>query len=442
METRVLWICFVWPEPTSSAAGVRTRQLIELSRSHWGSGAGELRVCSPCQSNQYQAQLESLGIKTARFEPNDQSFDRFIDDYQPNLVFFDRFQIEEQFSWRVNKYCPQAMRVLDTIDLHSLRRLRQGKFEKEGIASTLSDYELSSSDALREVAAIYRSDLALVVSDFERDLLVDRYNVPTGLVELCRPNYFKSKEILGFDQRANFVSIGNFNHPPNIDSVRLLQSVVWPNLRSKLAGAGLPFAELHVYGAYPNHEAHALDNKATGFRVMGWTPDVAATLARYRVNLAPLRFGAGIKGKICDGWSVGTPCVASSIAAEGMHQTLPFGGAIEDDLERFCDQALKLYQDRADWQQAQQFGMTLLETLYNEDRNSAKLIAAIEQVRVNIQARRARNIVGSMLWYHGNRSTEYFSRWIEAKNRTLAGEKLCGVADDFGAATKEQFLKQ
>ena len=412
---KVLWICFVWPEPRSSAAGVRTQQLIDLCKATWA----EVRVCSPCQSNSHQAKLAASGISTARFEPNDASFDDYIKEFNPDIVFFDRFMIEEQFSWRVRQHCPDALRILDTIDLHSLRRARELEVGRDRIDDSASEIGLSSQDAFRELAAIFRSDLTLITSDFELRLLTERYNVAVELLELCRLFYTAPTKGLEFDQRSNYVTIGNFNHPPNLDSVKLLHAGLWREIRSKLRIATGTEAELHIYGAYPSKSVLALDDIASGFRVFGWAEDASETLARYRVNLALLRFGAGIKGKISDGWAVGTPCVATSVAAEGMHAELEFGGIISAHLSTFAQQAVLLYTQPETWRRAQQNGIEIIKQLFDLTRNSAAFIKTIERLAPVIQERRQGNFIGSMLWYHANRSTEFFSRWIEAKNMLL-----------------------
>ena len=420
---KVLWICLVWPEPQSSAAGVRTRQLIEVCHARFGA---EFSVCSPCHPNKYQKQLDELGIQTSNIAANDQGFDLLLKDFQPDLVFFDRFMIEEQFSWRVRQHCPDAMRILDTIDLHSLRRVRE-KLTASGRSSlTLSDSDLQSKDALREIAAIFRSDLTLLVSSFEIELLKKHFHLATESLELVRPFYKIATPIIDFEERKNFVTIGNFNHAPNLDSVKILHNSIWPMMRQQLAMRGVYNVELHVYGAYPNQVVNALDDRAADFRVLGWAEDVQSTLSRYRVNLAALRFGAGIKGKICDGWSVGTPCAATTIAAEGICDQHSFGGVVEHDFMRFAEQSIELYQNLDRWNQAQRLGFEVLKKSFDQECNTKQFLAALEDLGSNLVARRERNFIGAMLWYHANRSSEYFSRWIEAKNGA-ASDRLRNV---------------
>ena len=421
----ILWICFVWPEPTSSAAGIRTVQLIKSCRKN----GYNVEVWSPCQPNSFQNQLTANGITTKQIQPNDSIFDTEITKYNPDIVFFDRFMIEEQFSWRVRANCPEALRILDTVDLHLIRRARQKTVHSHSlnIATALSAEALNSEDAIREISAIYRSDLSLIISESEMNLLQTHYNISADLLLLCPLFYedFSETSItvsLDFSARRNFIFIGNFNHPPNVDCVRILKKDIWGKIQARLAlhEVNPREIELHVYGAYPTREILNFDDHNTGFRVKGWTADARKTLAEYKVNLAPIRFGAGIKGKITEGWAAGTPCVATSIAAEGMYPndgSIAFGGVVTDDWEQFVQASVKFYLLPYVWNEASRQGFRLLDALFNETVISEKFLRGIFFQSTNRKMLRQKNFIGALLWHHSHRSSEYFSRWIEEKNK-------------------------
>jgi len=408
---KILWILVVWPEPDSSAAGVRTLQLIEACRA----AGNEVFVISACQENAYRESLQAKGFPSFQFLPNDSKFDDFIRELNPDIVFFDRFMIEEQFSWRVRAQCPTAFRVLDTVDLHSLRRARQRSVDREEISNSTEHINLQSDDAFREVAAIFRSDLSLIVSPIEEHLLKTKYSVPDFLLGSCAFFYPPIEPTSDFSNRNHFVSIGNFNHQPNIDSFRLLKTSLWQKVQKALERRGVVGTELHIYGAYAPNEF--LSNKAfAGIRYKGKAENAVRTLGEYRVNLAPLRFGAGIKGKVADGWAAGTPCVGTSIAAEGMHGNFEFGGIVEDNWDEFAEAAAELYCNQAAWEEAKIAGQYLLGELFGMDKLSSFIAILPERVS-NLPDIRTRNIIGSILWYESNRCTEYFSRWIELKEK-------------------------
>src|SRR5690606_22150135 len=162
-----------------------------------------------------------------------------------------------------------------------------------------------------------------------------------------------------FEARRHFLSIGNFRHAPNWDAVLWMKSAIWPLIRQQL-----PAAQLHVYGAYTPPKAAALHNAAQGFHVMNWAEDALAVMGNARVSLAPLRFGAGIKGKIIDAMVCGTPTVTTPIGAEAMHGNMPWPGTIANSATAIADAAIRLYQHRSLWQEAQQAGWALLEARY------------------------------------------------------------------------------
>ena len=133
--TRLLVIGYVWPEPTSSAAGSRMLQLLDLlQQQQW-----QITYASPAAESEYMQDIASQGIDRLQIELNNSSFDKFIRDYQPDVVLFDRFMMEEQFGWRVEQNCPQALRLLESVDLHCLRHARQ-QANKQQRAISRQDY--------------------------------------------------------------------------------------------------------------------------------------------------------------------------------------------------------------------------------------------------------------------------------------------------------------
>jgi glycosyltransferase involved in cell wall biosynthesis len=364
----------------------------------------------------FRTALEQSGIETCSGVPNDPAFDELLCVRSPDVVIFDRFMTEEQFSWRVRLHAPKAMRVLDTVDLHSLRRLRQRMVKENFHPSDHLDTIDTSDDTLRELAAIWRSDLTLITSTSELSLLQDRYGVSSELLALSSFGYAAPPVAPLFAERRDVVFIGNFNHKPNADAVQYLRDELWPRIQSASRRAGADDFELHIYGAYIPPHMQASDNPVNGFRIKGWVSDAHAVLARYRVNLAPLRFGAGIKGKISDGWYVGTPCVGTSCAAEGMHGEQEFGGIVIDDPLEFAEAVVRLYTDENLWTQASRHGSSIIRILFSAEEHERSFLGILEQAHMQLDRRRAANFIGTLLWYESNRSTEYFSRWIECKN--------------------------
>ena len=396
-----LIIGYVWPERTSSAAGVRTWNVVRLLKSI----GYEVYFSSPSKTSSFRDELETVGVKTVQFEANDSAFNQYVSELDPHLVIFDRFVIEEQFGWRVREACPKALRVIDTQDLHFLRRARERALKSGG------ELDLMTDDTFREVAAIYRSDMSLILSDYEYDLLLG-LGIPRNKLFVLRFCYDFQESGLSFGERLNFSWIGNFRHPPNADSVFQLVREIWPEIRKLI-----PQAELHVFGAYPPKEVSELNQPSSGVYVRGWVPEACVALENFRVSLAPLRFGAGIKGKIADSWAAGTPVVTTAIGAEGMAGELPFGGSVTNSYAEFISEAVSFYHDGVKWSDAQRTGYQVLRERFSFDGQRAVLLDAISRID------RKNDLIGSMLWYHQLRSTEYFSRWIELKNSKEEGSR-------------------
>src|SRR5690606_2489398 len=214
--------------------------------------------------------------------------------------------------------------------------------------------------AQREIAAIYRCDLSLIISSVEMQLLQTHFFVPENLLLYCPFLAFSPlADIPDFTQRQHFMSIGNFRHAPNWDAVLCLKHRIWPLIRARL-----PQAQLHIYGAYLPPKASALHQPKSGFYIDGWTPDARAVMSVARVCLAPLRFGAGLKGKLWEAMECGTPSVTTTIGAEAMHADLPWAGTIADSDQEFAEAAVALHEDAAQWCAASAQGATILRRVF------------------------------------------------------------------------------
>ncbi len=406
---KLLIIGYVWPEPNSSAAGSRMMQLI-----HFFQGQNyQITFASPAQQTEHMVDLTALGIAVENIQLNCTSFDDFIKNLQPSAVMFDRFMMEEQFGWRVSEQCPQALRILDTEDLFALRNARHQAYKQKRI---MTDEDLLNSDmAKREVAAILRSDISLMISSVEVALLQRLFKVDKALIHYCP--FMLSQEQLTqhnptYSQREDFMAIGNFRHAPNWDAVLWLKQQVWPLIRKQL-----PSAKLNIYGAYPPPKATDLHDEKSGFLVKGWVDDAVLAMQSAKVCLAPLRFGAGIKGKLAEAMYCQTPSVTTDIGAESMQTELPWAGAIANDPQAIADAAVKLYQDEETWQDASNLGQLNAQKMYQQESILAELASSLSELEVNIEQHRTQNFIGSMLNHHHHKSTQYMAQWIDVKTQ-------------------------
>ncbi len=402
---KILVIANVWPEPSSSAAGWRMQQLLETFISQ----RLEVHFACTAQPSDQAIDLESKGVMVVKIAMNDAAVNNYLNHLQPDFVVFDRFMVEEQFGWRVAACCPNAVRILNTEDLHCLRYSRAEAY-KNGLKWTVN-HLLESDHAIREIASIHRSDLSLVISSYEMTLLKDLFHVSeSSLYYLPFWAEAGSREN-SFEERHHFVSIGNFRHEPNRSACEILKTEIWPIIRKTI-----PKAELHIYGAYADEKIRSMHSPEEGFVMKGWAESAREVISKARLLLAPLPFGAGLKGKLLECMQYGTPSITTSIGAEGMGSPEAWNGAVCDDWQEFADNAVSLHQNKNLWKEAQLKGRELLLPFANPGAYQ-QLVPALQMLSDDLENHRKRHFIGKMLNHHHHRSTEFMSRWIELKNK-------------------------
>ncbi|MFK5983689.1 MAG: glycosyltransferase family 4 protein [Flavobacteriaceae bacterium] len=405
---KLLIIGHTFPEPTTTAAGSRMMQLISLFQEQ----GYAITFASTSSESDKSKDLSIVGVQTESIELNNPSFDEFISETNPSIVLFDRFITEEQFGWRVTENCPNALRILDTEDLHFLRKARQ---EAIKTANSLEKINLFSETAKRELASIYRCDLTLIISEYEMELLQNTFNIDASILQYL-PFLVEEttvvNEIKSFEDRNHFITIGNLLHQPNVDSVLFLKKEIWPKIRKQL-----PKAVLHIYGAYAPQQILELHSKKDGFLIKGWAENVSVVMSNAKICLAPLRFGAGLKGKLLDAMIYGTPSVTTSIGAEGMTGELPFSGIVSDEIEAIVNASVELYSNKSKWLQAQQNGKEILNKRFRRELFSEEFKARIQSLQQNVSTHRKNNFIGQILQHQTLQSTKYMSKWIEEKNK-------------------------
>ncbi len=420
----VVIIGYVWPEPNSSAAGQNMQSIITRCVSN----NFNVSFLTAASESEHKADLSTLGVDTYSVALNCSSFNTLIEKLKPDVVIFDRYMTEEQFSWRVRESCPNAVRILNTEDMHSLRQARHDAVKRCGDAKYAA---LNSELAQREIAAILRSDLTLIISESEMALLTEHYGVPKAqlyyhpLVVGPTPSYSTT-----FEERAHFIHIGNFRHAPNWDAVLHLKQTLWPAIKK-----ALPHAELHIYGAYPPKKATQLHNDKQGFLVKGWAEDVTSLMASAKVLIAPLRFGAGIKGKLLDAMRCSTPSITTWVGVEGIistskndstecsSQTDVWPGAVcstditkPEVIEDYVNQAVSLYTKKDVWESASLQAKKTLG-IFSAKQPDVSLTDKMTSLKNEIDGHRKTLFMQSLLWHQTLNASKYMSQWIEAKNK-------------------------
>lgn len=402
-QGKILIIGKVWPEPNSSAAGVRMMQLIDIFLEN----EFEVNFACTAQSTGNEILLEPLGVKTYSIKVNDSEFDRFLLNLHPDMVMYDRFMTEEQFGWRVREQLPASLTLLDSEDLHFLRKGRQEGIKKRG---GILEEDLYNDTTKREIASILRTDLTLVISKYEMTLLEEKFQISRSKLFYLPIQASKAEEIIPFEERKDVVFIGNFMHDPNWDAVLQLKNIwkQWTNKPKHI--------HLRIYGAYPPQKAYGLNSERDQFHIMGRATSAKEVISNARLLIAPIRFGAGLKGKLIEAMQYGTPTITTTIGAEGLGDKEHWGGVVEDNLEMWPTIVASLFDDKTGWESAQGIGFENLNRL-NKDFKIDDFVQRIRSLMKGIHRHRQDNFLGEVLHHHTIRSTEYLSRWIEEKNK-------------------------
>ena len=395
----------VWPEPQSTAAGSRMLQLISLFQEQ---GYDVTFMCSASQSD-YSYDLSQISVRTQSIELNNVSFDLEIAKTNPSIVLFDRFMIEEQYGWRVAEQCPNALRILDTEDLHFLRKARETAY-KQNRTLVFEDY--ISDTFKREMASIYRCDLTLLISEYEMQLATEIFKMDASILYYLP---FLSEEVNikvpKFEDRKHFVSIGNFLHEPNWQTVLLLKKY-WSTIKKQL-----PEAQLLVYGAYVTEKAKQLHDEKEDFLIQGRADNVVTIFQNARVLLAPIPYGAGLKGKLFEAMQHGLPSVTTAMGAEGMYGNLEWSGAIATHESDFINHAIQLYTEENQWKTAQKKGYEIIEKRFKTSLFAADFMNKVYYLQENLNTHRNKNFLGQIVQHQSLQSTKYMSKWIESKNK-------------------------
>lgn len=225
--------------------------------------------------------------------------------HELHAVMLCRHTVAGQYASPVRKLAPRARLLFDTVDLHFLREQRAAE-----LSNNASMGRQAAASRKSELALIEQCDVTFVVSQHEKTLLAAE--LPHAHVELLSNIHEIHVCRKAHAVRNDFVFIGGFGHPPNADAMRWIAVEILPELRMQL-----PDAQVHILGDIP--EAARADLQVPGLQLHGRVPDLTPWLDNALASLAPLRFGAGVKGKINMAMSYGVPVIATPLAVEGMY---------------------------------------------------------------------------------------------------------------------------
>jgi O-antigen biosynthesis protein len=362
-KKRVLVVDATTPMPDQDSGSLRMFNLLRLLRE-----AG-CAVSFFCEGRHYHdgyvAPLQQLGIEVL-YAPHMESEAAFLKTRGSlfDVVILSRHYVATPLLPLVREHCRRAKVIFDTVDLHFLREQRQAE-----LAQDAALLRASSKTKAQELALMQNADLTWVVSDIEKKLLAEL--VPMCRVEILSNIHDIPGRSVDFAERADLLFVGGFQHPPNVDAVLWFAEQVWP-----LIVRQLPNIRLHLVGSKTPPAIAALAANSN-IVVHGFVPDIAPLLNSAKLSIAPLRYGAGVKGKVNMAMSYGLPVIATTTAVEGMHCQHEHDVLVADNAEQFAANVVRAYHDAALWQTLSDGGIANVQSHFSLNVARVTLLKAI-----------------------------------------------------------------
>ena len=350
---RVLVIDACTPMPDRDSGSLRMFNLLRLLREE--GHAVTFFADNLKHDGVYTQALQQLGVQVW-WSPWLRDVPRWFAEHGHDfdLIIGSRHYVAGNYLLLARKLAPQARFVFDTVDLHYLREQREAE-----LSGDPGQQRSAQQTRARELRLVREADLTLVVSPVEQALLARE--VPGARVEILSNVHRASAAQAGFRERRDLLFVGGYRHPPNADAAVWLAREIYPLIRARR-----PDIALHLIGSDATAEILALRD-IDGVRVHGHVPDLAPYMDGCRIGLAPLRYGAGVKGKINLSMAHGQPVVATAAAVEGMHLRAGIDVLVADEPLAFAATVLRLYDDRALWETLARNGLANLEQHFSFD---------------------------------------------------------------------------
>ena len=302
----------------------------------------------------YGADLQEQGVEVIAI-PHVASIEEFLTDRgnEFDVVLLSRVEVVDDFLEPARRLCPDAQVIFDTVDLHFLRERRE--LEVTG-ASTLPQSYLETYE--KETTAIRESDATIVVSLAEVELL--KAEVPEAAVYWVSNTHEETPSNTPPAGRADLLFVGGFEHPPNLDGVEWFVDEVFPLVLAKQ-----PDVKLHIIGSKAGDAVYDLARRNSQVVVHGFVEDLTPFYNTSRVSIAPLRYGAGVKGKVTQALARGLPVVGTSVAIEGMPGDTKAYSIQVDNPQDFANGVSTLLTDSVEWQKQRDAGLNAIEEYFS-----------------------------------------------------------------------------
>jgi O-antigen biosynthesis protein len=313
----------------------------------------------------YDSILQRDGVEVL-YSPFITSVESYLSEsgHRFSVVIVSRPDYMMKYEPAIRKHCINAKIIYDTVDLSFIRESRKAELYNDPVlkqkAGLLKRLEL---DLAR------KSDRTLVVSEDEKIIL--KKEIPSVNVQVLSFVYELNPVKKNFDDRSDIIFLGSFAHDPNEDGVFWFVKEIYPRIKKEI-----PDIKLFIVGDRPTRKI--LSVLSNDIIVTGFVEDVGDLFDRCRIFIAPLRYGAGVKAKVCHSMSYGLPVVTTTIGAEGLGLTDGYNILIGDDAATFSEKVLQIYKDKELWNNISKHSLEHIENHYSYEAGKQRVMEIID----------------------------------------------------------------
>ncbi len=369
---RVLWFDYSFPLPDCSSGSLRMNNLMKImvKLGHKVTYAALVGT----DPNNYLVEMQKLGVESVSLQyenwrgeevsKKEIIIDNILDaleieakDYE--VVWFSFYYVARLFIDKIRKRLPNAIFYADSVNIHYLREKREAELSKDK-----EKHQRAKQTKLDELNLYSKADAVIVVTDQDREVLLKE--LPHKSVFIM-PNVHDIVPLEhGFTARKDLLFVGGFYHKPNVDAMLYFYNDIFPWVKENI-----PDIKLWIVGSNPPDEIKALANESV--TVTGWVKETKPYLDACRISIAPLRYGAGMKGKIGEALAHGLPVITTKIGSEGMGIQSGEHALLAESIEEWIEAIVRLYNDETLWNRLSQNGQSLMAERYSTEITSERM---------------------------------------------------------------------
>jgi glycosyltransferase involved in cell wall biosynthesis len=367
----ILFIYYDYYEPNTNAGALRILEIIKIIQDR---GAKVTMLSMRGNNNQYAQYLEKYNIcciadDGSLTKSSFAGFRRFLAINKFDIAILSDCGIYIHYAPSMRKFCPGCKIVFDTIDLKSVRFARKAVIDRK-ILTRIKSFLIS----VEEKQAFWDADRIWVVIDDERNIIQEKLGLGYK-TDVIPTIHIPEKQFASWKERRGIIFLGGYKHIPNVDAIRDFMTRVFPLIRRELPD--VPFT---IAGSYPPQDFFSYHTKDPLVNVTGFIENHRELLLINRIGVAPLRYGAGIKGKIGEYLACGLPCVASSSGAEGMGFRDRVDIMIADSPEEFARKTIDLYQNQELWDKISTNGIKYISQRLSVEAIKPTVVSSFEML--------------------------------------------------------------